>query len=138
MGCVCNGYCSDLTRTFFIGKPTQYQQKIWNIVKQAHDKAMEKIKPNIKACDIDLTARNIIKDNGFEKYFIHTTGHGVGIDIHENPTISHKSETILKEGMVITIEPGIYLKNKFGVRIEDTVLVTKTGFKKLTNAKYFF
>jgi len=138
MGCICNGYCSDLTRTFFVGKPTRYQQKIWNTVKQAHDEAMEKIKPNIKACDIDLTARNIIKADGFEKYFIHTTGHGVGIDIHEAPAISHKNEAFLKEGMVITIEPGIYLKNKFGVRIEDTVLVTKTGFKKLTNAKYFF
>jgi len=135
MGCVVNGYCSDLTRTFFIGKPTEYQQKIWNIVKLAHDKAMVSVKQNIKASSVDLTARNIIKDNGFEKYFIHTTGHGVGIDIHESPAISQKSETVLKEGMVITIEPGIYLKNKFGVRIEDTVLVTKTGFKKLTTAK---
>ena len=136
MGCIVNGYCSDLTRTFFIGKPTAQQQKIWDIVKQAHDKAMFKVKNSVKACTIDLTARNIIKDNGFEKYFIHTTGHGVGIDIHESPAVSEKSQTVLKEGMVITIEPGIYLKNKFGVRIEDTILVTKTSFKKLTTAKY--
>lgn len=136
MGCIYNGYCSDLTRTFFVGNKTEEQTKIWNIVKLAHDEALKNVKAGIKASDIDSYARNIIKQAGYEKYFIHTTGHGVGLNIHEEPAISQKSQTSLKEGMVITIEPGIYLQNKFGVRIEDTVLVTKNGYKKLTTAQY--
>jgi len=136
MGCIYNGYCSDLTRTFFVGKQTKEQQKIWNIVKLAHDEALKNVKPGIKASEIDLFARNTIKQAGYEKYFIHTTGHGVGMDIHEAPTIGEKSQSVLKEGMIITIEPGIYLQNKFGVRIEDTVLVTKNGYKTLTSATY--
>ena len=136
MGCIYNGYCSDLTRTFFVGKQTKEQQKVWDIVKLAHDKALKNVKPDIKASDIDLFARNTIKQAGYEKYFIHTTGHGVGLDIHEAPTIGKKSTAVLKDGMIITIEPGIYLQNKFGVRIEDTVLVTKNGYKTLTSATY--
>ena len=136
MGCIYNGYCSDLTRTFFVGKKVKEQQKVWNIVKLAHDEALKNVKENINASYIDLCARNIIKQAGYEKQFIHTTGHGVGLDIHEAPSISTKSTEILKEGMIITIEPGIYLENKFGVRIEDTILVTKKGYKVLTTAKY--
>jgi len=136
MGCIYNGYCSDLTRTFFIGKQNKFQQKIWNIVKQAHDNALIKVKQGMKASDIDLFARNTIKFAGYENQFIHTTGHGVGLDIHEEPRVSKTSKTILKESMIITIEPGIYLENKFGVRIEDTILVTKNGYKVLTSAKY--
>jgi Xaa-Pro aminopeptidase len=136
MGCVYKGYCSDLTRTFFVGKESKQQVKIWNIVKQAHDEALIKVNQNMKTSDIDLSARNKIKQEGYEKNFIHTTGHGVGLDIHEAPVIGSKSNEILKEGMVITIEPGIYLEKKFGVRIEDTVLVTKNGYKVLTSAEY--
>ena len=136
MGCIYNGYCSDLTRTFFIGKEDKNKRKIWNIVKQAHDEALIKVKENIKAMNIDLFARNYIKQNGYDRNFIHTTGHGVGLDIHEAPTIGQKSKDILKEGMIITIEPGIYLEKEFGVRIEDTVLVTKKGYEVLTTAKY--
>lgn len=136
MGCIYKGYCSDLTRTFFIGKQNNQQTKIWNIVKLAHDKALTNVKQNIKASDIDLFAREEIKKEGYGKNFIHTTGHGVGLNIHEAPSVSSKSKDILKESMVITIEPGIYLDKKFGVRIEDTVLVTKKGYKVLTTAKY--
>lgn len=136
MGCIYNNYCSDLTRTFFIGKENKEQKKIWDIVKLAHDKALENVKQNIKAGDIDLFARNIIKQAGYEKNFIHTTGHSLGLDIHEYPRISKTSDEILREGMIITIEPGIYLEKNFGVRIEDTVLVTKKGYKVLTGAKY--
>ena len=136
MGCIYNGYCSDLTRTFFMGKENKYQKEIWNIVKQAHDKAMVNVKENMKAADIDLFARDMIQKEGYGKNFIHTTGHGVGLNIHESPTIGSKSKDILKESMVITIEPGIYLDKKFGVRIEDTVLVTKKGYKVLTTAEY--
>ncbi|MBO7432079.1 MAG: aminopeptidase P family protein [Elusimicrobia bacterium] len=136
MGCIYNGYCSDLTRTFFVGKEDKNKRNIWNIVKKAHDKALQNVKQNMKASDIDLFARDTIKQTGYDKNFIHTTGHGVGLDIHEAPTIGAKSKDVLKEGMVITIEPGIYLEKKFGVRIEDTVLVTKNGYKVLTTAKY--
>lgn len=136
MGCIYKGYCSDLTRTFFVGRENKNEKKIWNIVKQAHDNALAKVKQNMKARDIDLVARDTIKKEGYDKKFIHTTGHGVGLDIHETPSIGMKSKEILKEGMIITIEPGIYLENKFGVRIEDTVLVTKNGYKVLTSAKY--
>jgi len=136
MGCIYNGYCSDLTRTFFTGKANKHQKKIWDIVKLAHDKALINVKQEMKASDIDLLARQEIKKEGYEKNFIHTTGHGVGLNIHEAPSISAKSKEILKDSMVITIEPGIYLDKKFGVRIEDTVLVTKKGYKVLTTAKY--
>jgi Xaa-Pro aminopeptidase len=136
MGCIYNGYCSDLTRTFFVGKEDINKRKIWNIVKRAHDNALVKVKQNMKARDIDLFARDFIQKEGYAKNFIHTTGHGVGLDIHEAPSIGIKSEDILKEGMIITIEPGIYLDKMFGVRIEDTVLVTKKDYKVLTTAKY--
>ena len=136
MGCIYNGYCSDLTRTFFVGKTNKYQQKVWDIVKLAHDKALISVKQDMKASDIDSLAREEIKKEGYGKNFIHTTGHGVGLNIHESPSIGSKSKDILKESMVITIEPGIYLDKKFGVRIEDTVLVTKKGYKVLTTAKY--
>ena len=136
MGCVYNGYCSDLTRTFFIGKQNKLQQKIWNIVKLAHDNALVKVKDGIKTKDIDFSARNTIKMAGYEKQFIHTTGHSLGLDIHEHLRIAETSTAILKEGTIITIEPGIYLEKKFGVRIEDTVLVEKNGYKVLTSAKY--
>ena len=136
MGCIYNGYCSDLTRTFFTGKVNKHKKKIWDIVKLAHDKALINVKQEMKASDIDLLARQEIKKEGYEKNFIHTTGHGVGLNIHEAPSISAKSKEILKDSMVITIEPGIYLDKKFGVRIEDTVLVTKKGYKVLTTAKY--
>ena len=136
MGCVYNGYCSDLTRTFFVGREDKNKRKVWDIVKKAHDNALENVKQDMKASDIDLFARDTIKQTGYDKNFIHTTGHGVGLDIHEAPVIGSKSKDILKEGMIITIEPGIYLDKKFGVRIEDTVLVTKNGYKVLTSAKY--
>ena len=136
MGCIYNGYCSDLTRTFFVGTPTDEQIKIWNTVKLAHDTALAEVKPGMKASDIDGFARNIIEKDGYGEKFIHTTGHGVGLDIHEAPSIGKSSKDTLSKNMVITIEPGIYLDGKFGVRIEDTVLVTETGYKPLTSAEY--
>lgn len=136
MGCVYNGYCSDLTRTFFIGNQNKLQQKIWDIVKLAHDNALVKVKDGIRAKDIDFSARKTIKMAGYEKQFIHTTGHSLGLDIHEQLRIAETSTDTLKEGTIITIEPGIYLEKKFGVRIEDTILVEKSGYKVLTSAKY--
>lgn len=132
LGCVYNGYNSDLTRTFFLDKINKYAENIFKVVKAAQKKALDVIKDGAFCKEVDFAARNFIKANGFEKYFIHGTGHGVGIDIHEEPSFSAKSEMVLKAGMVVAVEPGIYIPNKFGVRIEDTVLVTKSGYEVLT------
>ncbi len=115
-------YCSDRTETF-INPKDSFQKKIYDIVLKAHDKAIEAIKEGVKASDIDKVAREVIQRAGYGKYFVHSTGHGVGLDIHELPVISKSSDTILEEGMVFTVEPGIYLENQFGVRIEDMVYI---------------
>ena len=115
-------YCSDRTETF-INKNDKFQQKIYDIVLKAHDKAIEAVKDGVKASFIDKVARDVIEEAGYGKYFVHSTGHGVGLDIHELPVISKNSDTILEDGMVFTVEPGIYLPNKFGVRIEDMVYI---------------
>lgn len=133
IGATYKGYHSDMTRTFCIGFATDEMKKIYNIVLKAHMLALEAVKPGVKASDIDKIARDYIYNNGYKGCFGHATGHGVGLDIHEYPTVSTKSDTILEEGMVITIEPGIYLKDKFGVRIEDTVVVTGNGYKSFAS-----
>lgn len=132
LGCIYEGYNSDLTRTFFLGKINKYAENVFEIVKEAQKKALNVIKDGVSCREVDFAARNFIIKNGFGKYFIHGTGHGIGIDIHEEPSVSAKSKTVLKAGMVVTVEPGIYIPNKFGVRIEDTVLVTKSGCEVLT------
>src|SRR5690606_7307740 len=105
----------------------------YDIVLEANLKAIDCIKPGIKACEIDKVAREVITKRGYGDYFIHRTGHGVGIEIHEMPYISSNSEVILEAGMIFSIEPGIYLPNVGGVRIEDLVLVTKNGCEILNN-----
>jgi Xaa-Pro aminopeptidase len=131
-GAVYNGYCSDMTRTFIVGKPTAKQKKIYRIVKEAQKRAIKAIRAG-KACfEIDMAARQYIEKQGFGKYFIHSTGHGIGRRVHEAPKISKKNRRRLRKGMVITIEPGIYIKGWGGVRIEDMVLVTRRGCKALT------
>lgn len=131
IGAVFEGYHSDTTRTVAIGFATDDMQKIYNIVLEAQLSALEKIKDGVLCSEIDKTARDIIKNNGYSEFFGHSTGHGVGLDIHEAPNVSPKSETVLKKGMIITDEPGIYLPDKFGVRIEDMVYVTENGCKNL-------
>ena len=121
-GAIYEGYCSDNTRTMVYGES---QQEIWDIVAEAHDKAIKAIKPGIKCVEIDKIARDIISDYGYGDNFIHSTGHSLGLDIHETPGFSIRDETIIEEGMVITVEPGIYLEGKFGVRLEDTVAIYK-------------
>ncbi len=123
-------YCSDRTRTY-INKNSKKQQNIKDIVQKAHDKAIESIKVGIKAKEIDKIARDVIQKAGYGKYFIHSTGHGVGLDIHELPIISKTSDTIIEENMVFTIEPGIYIEKEFGVRIEDMVVVQNGRAKVL-------
>ena len=118
-----------MTRTIAVKSCDDYKREIYNIVLNAQTTALSKVKAGVKASCIDKTARDIIDKEGYKKNFGHSTGHGVGLDIHELPFVSSKSETILSENMVITVEPGIYIENKFGVRIEDMVLVKENGYK---------
>ncbi len=133
-GCVYKGYCSDITRTFFHGTPGEEFNKVYNIVKKAHDEGLKALKPGLAAKAADKVCRDIISDEGYGQYFIHSTGHGVGLEIHESPAVSSRADekSLLKKGMAVTVEPGIYLLGKFGVRIEDTALITDDGCEVLT------
>jgi len=131
-----NNYRADLTRTFMIGKPSSKQKKIYEVAREAHKKAFETIKAGVKARDVDAAARRVIEKAGFGKYFVHGLGHGVGLDVHEAPTLNPESKERLTVGNVVTDEPGIYIVNYGGVRIEDTVLVHRNKAEKLTKATY--
>ncbi len=128
------GYASDMTRTVAIGKIDDEKRKIYEVVREAQKKAREEAKPGIKIKELDRIAREYIDDAGYGRYFTHSLGHGVGLCVHEDPHVSLKSKGKLKEGMVITIEPGIYLPGNAGVRIEDTVAITKDGVDILTSS----
>ena len=119
-----NGYCSDNTRTIVY---KEKEHEIFDIVKESHDKAIKAIKPGFKCCEIDKVSRDIIKEYGYGDNFIHSTGHSLGLDIHETPGFSVKDETIIEKGMVITVEPGIYIEGEFGVRLEDTIAIENKG-----------
>jgi Xaa-Pro aminopeptidase len=136
MGATYKYYHSDMTRTFVLGKPSEKQKKLYQIVKTAQDKAFEAVKPNVKAKDVDAAARKVIADAGYGEYFVHSLGHGVGLEVHEPPILSPESKEVLTAGNVVTVEPGIYLVGYGGVRIEDTVLVQRNGAEKLTNGPY--
>ncbi len=123
IGAKYQGYCFDSTRTFIFNNTEA--RKIYEIVLQAQLEAIDQVRDGVNASEIDRIARRVIEKAGYQKYFIHSTGHGVGVEIHESPSISINSRDVLRENMVITVEPGIYLKGKFGVRIEDTLIVTK-------------
>jgi Xaa-Pro aminopeptidase len=125
-----------MTRTLAAGKPSEKQKKLYQIVKTAQEKAFEIMKPNVKAKDVDAVARKIIEDAGYGEYFVHGIGHGVGLEVHEPPTLSPDSTETLAVGNVVTDEPGIYLVGYGGVRIEDTVLVQKNEAEKLTIGPY--
>jgi Xaa-Pro dipeptidase len=129
-------YRSDMTRTLVAGKPSEKQKKLYEIVKAAQEKAFEIIKPNVKARDVDAATRKIIEDAGYGEYFVHGLGHGVGLEVHEPPTLNPSSKEALVMGNVVTDEPGIYLVGYGGVRIEDTVLVRKNDAEKLTKGLY--
>jgi Xaa-Pro aminopeptidase len=126
------GYHSDQTRTLVCGNPSLEQQKIYRIVKEAHDKAIEKVRPGILVGEVDGAAREHIRNQGYGEYFGHGTGHGIGLAVHEDPVVNSENKGLLQEGMVFTIEPGIYIPNWGGVRIEDMVLVTPQGAEVLT------
>ena len=129
-----NGYCSDMTRTVAIGNPSQRQTEVYNTVLKAQKAALSAIKPEVTCKEIDKIARDIINQAGFEGCFGHGLGHSLGLEIHENPACNTRDETCLSEGMIMTVEPGIYLENEFGVRIEDMVLVTDNGNINLTKS----
>jgi Xaa-Pro aminopeptidase len=132
-GALKDGYHSDETVTVACGKPEIRAREIHSIVKTAHDLAMEAVRPGISCRDLDEVARSYIRNKGFGEYFGHGLGHGVGLEIHELPTLSPRSTAVLEEGMVITVEPGIYIPGFGGVRIEDTVVVTGDGCRVLTS-----
>lgn len=126
------GYNSDLTRVIFLGRITRKLKNIYDIVKLAQEKALRKIKVGARIDTIDRAARNYIQRKGLGRFFGHALGHGIGKDVHERPLISPKNRDPLKAGMVFTVEPGVYIPGVGGIRIEDMVLVTKTGYKLLT------
>lgn len=134
-GCVYQGYCSDMTRTVAVGTPTQEMREVYQIVLDANIRAMERVKEGRRCSEIDAIARDYIAECGYGEYFGHGLGHGVGLDIHEEPRFSPKCDVITRENMVITDEPGIYLPGRFGVRIEDLVVVKKDGFVKLSQSE---
>ena len=131
LGVEYEGYCSDITRTVAFGNVSDAQKEIYHLVRTANEKAIEAVKPGVSAMDIDKTARDVITDGGYGEDFSHRLGHGLGISVHEFPSMTGTNDLQLKAGMVFTIEPGIY-NNIAGVRIEDDVVVTETGVEVLT------
>jgi Xaa-Pro dipeptidase len=129
-----NGYCSDMTRTIAVGKPDEKLVEIYNVVKEAQENAYKTVRTGVKAKDIDGAARETIAKAGYGEYFTHRTGHGLGLDVHEEPFIGPDGEVILENGMTFTIEPGIYVPGLGGVRIEDDVAVVDGRGKRLTRA----
>ncbi len=128
------GYNSDITRMVSLGAPSIKHKKIYDAVLSAQESAIARVRDGVPAKDVDKAARNSLKKHQLEKYFTHGTGHGIGIQVHEGPRVSLSSKDILKEGMVITVEPGVYLPGTGGFRIEDMVLVKKGGCEVLTKA----
>lgn len=138
-GAYYNGYCSDLTRTIVVGTPTDRHREIYEIVLEAQQHALDNLKPGMTGREADALTRDIIARYGYGEFFGHGTGHGIGMEIHEAPRLSLRSDTVLEPGMVVTVEPGIYIPGFGGVRIEDDVVVTDAGIRVLTSSpKAFF
>jgi Xaa-Pro aminopeptidase len=133
IGIEVESYKSDLTRMFFLGRIPALIKEVEEIVRAAQKEAIKIIRPGISASEVDAQARNYLKEHKLDSYFKHSLGHGVGLEIHERPRLSPRDKTILQEGMIITVEPGVYIPGKFGIRIEDMVLVTKKGNRVLSD-----
>lgn len=134
IGCKVGGYCSDFTRTIAVGQVDPELEKIYGIVLEANLRGLKAVRPGVTGKEVDAACRDYIAENGYGPQFGHSTGHGVGLEIHELPRLSVISEQVLEPGMIVTVEPGIYLPGKGGVRIEDLVLVTKDGCEVLSHA----
>ena len=131
-GCYMDHYPSDQTRTLVFGnEPSEKFKEVHEIVREAQQTAVEKVEPGVKAKEVDRAARKVIEEAGYREEFIHRTGHGVGLEIHEPPFINQENSRELEEGMVFSVEPGIYIEGEFGVRIEDLVVVTEDGCERL-------
>lgn len=131
-GVILAGYCSDRTRTVYVGRPDAEAKDVYAAVLEAQQAAIEAVRPGVTAAQVDGAARRVLRKRKLDRYFTHSTGHGLGLEIHEAPRLAAGQEQQLKSGMVITIEPGIYVPGKWGVRIEDVVLVTSSGYEVLS------
>src|SRR6266852_5023034 len=131
-GVILAGYCSDMTRTVYVGRRTQEARRVYEAVRDAQQAAVNKVRPGIRVGEVDRTARKILRKSGLGPHFTHSTGHGVGLEVHEAPRLAAGQTEMLRPGMVITIEPGVYIPGKWGVRIEDMVLVTEHRCEVLT------
>lgn len=137
-GAIYQGYCSDITRTVAVGKVSDELRKIYDIVLAAQKRGVEQIKAGMTGKEADATTRDYIVEHGYGEYFGHSTGHGLGLEVHEEPRLSVQSEAVLKPGMVVTVEPGIYLPQIGGCRIEDDIVITEHGNERLTFANKEF
>ncbi len=133
-GAYYKGYCSDITRTFAVGEPSDELKNIYSVVLEAQLRGMNGIKPGMTGKQADALTRDYIKEKGYGEYFGHSTGHGLGMEVHEGPALSFRSDTILEPGMVVTVEPGIYVAGLGGVRIEDDTVITANGNESLTHS----
>ena len=131
-GATVNGYHSDITRTFFVKSVSDEQKNIYETVRKANQVGLDISKPGLSLHELDDTVLNTLADSDYAEFIVHKTGHGLGLDVHEDPYVMRKNHDLLEEGMVITIEPGLYKKGSLGVRIEDDVVITNDGCKSLT------
>lgn len=136
VGLLHHHYCSDMTRTVFFGEPTDEQKRVHDVVRRANEAGRAAVRPGLPMCEFDRAARKVIEDAGYGKYFIHRTGHGIGLEVHEFPDNSATSQIIARPGMCFSVEPGVYLPGRFGVRIEDLVIVTEDGSITLNAASH--
>ena len=127
VGLTWQDYCSDMTRTVFCGEPTDEQKRVYELVRAANAAGRAAVHPGVPVSEVDRAARKVIEDAGYGKYFIHRTGHGIGLEEHEFPDVSATGTAVCTPGMCFSVEPGIYLPGKFGVRVEDLVIVTEDG-----------
>ncbi|MCI5535890.1 MAG: aminopeptidase P family protein [Clostridiales bacterium] len=126
-GAVVEGYCGDMTRTIAVGHVSEKQREVYDVVLRSQLAGLDACRAGVRCRDIDAVSRNIIEDAGYGEFYIHGTGHGVGTEVHEAPTLNSRSDEILAEFMPVTVEPGIYIPNEFGVRIEDLAIITEFG-----------